>query len=284
MGLIKELKTYIIETSGGIEFEDFFSSHTSSDEGFTQHIHHSIPSYNEMEKSSADAIVSMYSKAKVLDIGASEGTWGKYISKRSNGKVVSHNLDPNEDMKATFDEDPVDGAEFIQQPFGSDYGDMEAYSPRDEYDVVRESMTFQFISTDRESQYKLAKEALKSDGIFITNSKVFQLDDDEYERYEKVKDAYKRQYFSDQEIEKKAKEILPNMSKYMVDIMTTVEALEKHFKYVVQYWVSGNFTGFVAGDDANKIDVFLSKMPEVDGYPNSVEGKLVDIGTAMAVA
>lgn len=281
MSLIKHLH-YINERTGGIEFEDFFSSHTSSDEGFTQHIHDSIPSYNEMEKSSADAIVSIYNQGLVLDIGASEGTWGKYISKRSNGKIITHNLDPNEDMKDTFNKDPVEGAEFIQRPFGSDYGDMKAYSPKNKYDVVRESMTFQFISTNRQSQYKEVQQALKSDGLFITNSKVFQLDDDEYKKYEKLKDAYKRQSFTDDEIKKKAKDILPNMSKYMVDIITTVEALQKHFKYVVQYWVSGNFTGFVAGDDMNKIDAFLSEMPEVDGYPNSVEGKLVDMELAMA--
>ena len=261
----------------GNEFAEFFSNQTNSESGFTSHIYNSIPSYNEMEEMSADAIIKMYRKALILDIGASEGTWGKYISKKSNGNIKTHNLDPNEDMMNTFNEDPVKGATFIKRPFGEDYEDLKAYNPKNKYDVVRESMTFQFISTNRDDQYKKASKAIKNDGIFITNSKVFQVDDEEYKKFEKVKDAYKRKYFSDDEIKKKAKEILPNMSKYMVDIMTTYNALNKHFKYVVQYWTSGNFTGFVAGSDKNKINKFLSYMPEVDGFPNSVEGKIISI-------
>lgn len=277
MTLLRLLK----EATGGTEFSDFFSGQTTSDAGFTQHIHHSIPSYAEMEKESADAIVAIFNDALVLDIGSSEGTWGKYISRQSGGNIKTHNLDPNEDMKDTFEQDPVDGAIHLVRSFGEDYGDIPAYNPQDAYDVVRESMTFQFISTDRESQYRQAKEALKSDGFFITNSKVFQLDDDEYKKYEALKDEYKRENFTDQEIETKAKEVLPNMSKYMVDIITTMQALEQHFRFVVQYWVSGNFTGFVAGDDKTIIDQFLDQMPEVDGFPNSVEGKVVEIELAM---
>lgn len=277
MTLTKLLK----ETTGGTEFGDFFSDQTTSDDGFTQHIHHSIPSYAEMERESADAIVAIYNDALVLDIDSSEGTWGKYISRQSGGNIETHNLDPNEDMQQTFEQDPVEGAHHLLRSFGEDYGDIPAYNPEDVYDVVRESMTFQFISTDRRAQYKQAKDALKSNGFFITNSKVFQLDDDEYKKYEALKDEYKRENFTDQEIEMKAKEVLPNMSKYMVDIIDTIQALEQHFRFVVQYWVSGNFTGFVASDDKNILDRFLDQMPEVDGFPNSVEGKIVDLELVM---
>ena len=277
MSLIKHLK----EQNTGLEFKDFFSGKTTSDEGFRDHIYNSIPSYKEMEKLTSDALVDMYkNKGIMLDIGASEGQWGKYVSDRSNGNIITHNLDPNKEMKDTFERDPVEGAKYIQRAFGDGFTDgdeeIKGYKPKNRYDVVRESMTFQFISTDRDSQYKMAKDALKDGGIFITNSKTHLRDKDEYQKYEKLKDLYKRQSFTDAEIKKKAKEVLPTMSKYMVDLKYTFNALNKHFKYVREYWTSGNFHGFVASDDKTKIERFLNYLPQSKGFPNSVEGKIID--------
>lgn len=283
MSLIKSLKSTILEQEGskGLEFKDFFSGKTSSDEGFKDHIYNSIPSYAEMEEYTSEALLKMYRNgALMLDIGASEGQWGKYVSKRSGGKIRTHNLDPNPDMKATFDKEPVKGAEYIQKAFGDGFEDngeqIEGFKPEDQYDVVRESMTFQFISTNREEQYRLAKQALKSDGLFITNSKTHLPDKDEYQKYEDLKDEFKRKSFSDEEIEKKAKEVLPSMSKYMVDLERTFDALNKHFKYVREYWTSGNFHGFVASDSKQIINKFLSYLPDAKGFPNSVDGKVID--------
>ena len=276
MGLIK-----LIVEQEGLEFKDFFSDKTTSDEGFKDHIYNSIPSYKEMENITSDALVDMYkSGAIMLDIGASEGQWGKYVSKHSNGNIITHNLDPNKDMEKTFKKGKVDGAVYIRRAFGDGFTDgdeeVKGYKPKNKYDVVRESMTFQFISTDRKNQYKLAKEALKSDGLFITNSKTHLKDEDEYKKYEKLKDAYKQQYFSDEEIEKKAKEVLPNMSKYMVDLQETFNSLKNNFKYVREYWTSGNFHGFVASDSEKQINKFLSYLPQSKGFPNSVDGKVID--------
>lgn len=274
MSLKKQFKKILIIEEAGLEFKDFFSSKTTSDEGFANHIYNSIPSYKEMEKLTSDALIDLYNiGAIMLDIGASEGQWGKYVSKKSNGRIITHNLDPNEDMKDTFDEDPVKGAKYINKAFGSDVG---GYAPKNKYDVVRESMTFQFISTNRDDQYRLAKRALKRDGLFISNSKTHLVDEDEYQKYEKLKDEFKRQSFSNDEIEKKAKDVLPTMSKYMVDLQTTFDMLDKHFNFVREYWTSGNFHGFVASDNEKQLKRFLDYLPDSKGFSNSVDGKVID--------
>lgn len=281
------LKRMFIESTKGLEFKDFFSNITSKHgDNFEDHISKSIPSYSEMTKLTAKALSSILdNESKVLDVGSSEGYFGDYLIKL-NPNVVVHSLDPNWKMKEVFDkkhatDSGLQNNVFIQSAFGDGFYDEEeqryydGYKPTNEYDVVRESMTFQFLSTDRNEQYGLCKKALKKDGIFITNSKNFLLAQEEYQKYEKLKDQYKLKSFSQEDIDIKAKTVLPNMSKYMVNLDDTLGALKKHFRIVKQYWVSGNFHGFVCGNDEQKINSFVSKLPSPNKYPNAVEGKIV---------
>jgi SAM-dependent methyltransferase len=282
------LTKYIVEniTGTGLEFKDFFTQMSEDHGVFEDHISKSIPSYKQMSIETARAVAKVYDKAICLDIGSSEGYWGDEVVK-NNSEIIVHSLDPNWKMKEVFMKKHERNSDFknnkfLQYSFGEGFHDEQenktykGYKPINKYDIVRESMTFQFLSTDRESQYKLCKRALKPNGLFITNSKNHLPDKDEYKKYEDLKDEFKRKHFTDQQIEKKAKEILPNMSKYMVSIIDTFDALENYFKYVVQYWVSGNFHGFLASDDADIVNKMLSQLPLPNGYPDSVEGKLID--------
>lgn len=287
MSLLKILH----ESSKGLEFKKFFSQMTDEHGEFQDHISKSIPSYSEQTYLTAQVLADIYGHTDVLilDIGSSEGYFGDAVVSKSS-RVVVHSLDPNYSMEQVYKKkrkkDPKNDSlkrnKFLRVAFGDGFYDEEeqrqykSYKPKNKYDVVRESMTFQFISTNRREQYGLCKQALKPNGLFITNSKIKLPDQKEYHKYEKLKDEYKRKSFTDEEIEKKAKEILPNMSRYMVDVIETFEALQENFKYVVQYWVSGNFHGFACSDNEQTVNKFLSKMPERDGFPNSVEGKVVD--------
>jgi len=283
MSLLKIL----LETSQGLEFKKFFAQMSDEHGEFQDHITKSIPSYSEQSILSAKAIGKLYSNGGlILDIGSSEGYWGDEVVQNGTNCIV-HSLDPNWKMKEVFDKKHQNKKElnrnkFLQRAFGDGFFDddenkeYKEYKPINKYDVVRESMTFQFLSTNRKEQYGLCKQALKRDGLFITNSKIKLPNQVEYDKYEKLKDDFKRKSFSEDEIQKKAKEILPNMSKYMVDVITTFDTLQEYFKYVVQYWVSGNFHGFVASDSEEQINKFLNLMPKRDGYPNSVEGKIID--------
>jgi len=276
------LTKIFIESTLGLEFKDFFSGMVEKDGEFEKHIASSIPSYATMTKFTADSIAKKFNNIKILDIGASEGYWGDYVVQK-NKSIEVHSLDPNESMADLFkrkNPDPEHPNKFLKVAFGEGFEDegvnYEGYNPRKEYDIVRESMTFQFLSTNRKAQYRLVKEALKPRGFFITNSKNFLPDKEEYAKYEALKDEFKRRSFSDEEILKKAKEVLPSMSKYMVNLITTFESLQEYWRFVTQYWVSGNFHGFVAGNDKRNIDMFLEGLPLPNGYPDSVEGKIVD--------
>lgn len=271
-----------LENTQGLEFKDFFASVVQQDGEFQKHIAASIPSYGSMTKITADSIAKKFNGVKILDVGSSEGYWGDYVVSK-NKSIIVHSLDPNEEMASLFkrkNPNPDHPNKFLKVAFGEGFEDdgvtYEGYNPRREYDIVRESMTFQFISTDRKGQYRLVKQALKPRGFFITNSKCFLPDKSEYAKYEALKDEFKRKSFSEEEIQKKAKDVLPSMSKYMVDVIKTFEELQRYWKYVTQYWVSGNFHGFVAGDDQTVIDKFLDGLPLPNGYPDAVEGKIVD--------
>ncbi len=112
------------------------------------------------------------------------------------------------------------------------------------------------------------KRLLKPDGVFLTEEKVRNAD---WAANEAKKDSeYKAKYFSGDELKAKdnrvgfaqAKDEAKSVG--MVDNMANQEAFEKtlsdNFDYVVQYWDSGNFKGYAAGDDATKVNAIVKSM------------------------
>ena len=86
---------------------------------FDDHIAHSIPGYRDTQINVGNAILETYRDqgADVLDIGASEGALPKALTRLSNGNIRTVSLDPNLDMKARFDQTPVEGAEYVAEAF-----------------------------------------------------------------------------------------------------------------------------------------------------------------------
>lgn len=256
--------------SDGLEFKDFFTQMSKEHGTFEDHISKSIPGYAELSLKTAQFVSQFVgSGQRVLDIGSSEGYWGDVVASGTRAAIFS--LDPNFEMWEKWNNKPyrndMVNHHFAQAAFGDGFLDgiewIGGFSPAIDFNVIRESMTFKFLSSDRDMQYGLVKDWLTSDGLFITNSKCLLPEHPgEYELYEYLKDNYKRQFFTEEQLTKKATEVLPNMGKYMVSVEQTVCALKKHFTFVTEYWVSGNFHGFLASNDLETITKALIRIPE----------------------
>lgn len=261
--------------------------------GFAEHISKSIPLYLESQVALGDAIVKSYPEgARVLDVGSSEGYFGKAISDQSGGKIETVSLDPNNDMRAAFDRTPaVKGATFTTDAFREGFQDgdtfVKAYNSAEPFDVINESMTFQFINNDRAGQFAEVKRLLKPDGVFSTRQKVLN---DSWAANEALKDSqWKNKYFTAEDLKAKESVVGFKQSKSeekavgMVDNMVTDLALEaelkNNFKHVEQIWDSGNFKGYAASDDAAKLRTFVDNVANTDSKfstgktPRVVEGE-----------
>ena len=291
-------KSFEPDTGTGEETQDFFSAVTSGTEqasdvpykpilqldnikdyvdarsshrgNFDDHIAKSIPTYDEVQNVVGAAIVKTYKNADVLDIGSSEGSWGKAISQQSNGKVKTVNLDMNQDMKNNFDTiSQVDGATFDLNAFGSNY------KPKKKFDVIHEGMVFQFISPSRNAQIKEVKRLLKKDGVFVTEEKFITND---FNINEANKDNYKSYYFTKDDLINKKQKIKVNggidQQEGMIANMLTLAEMDKvlkgNFKFVVQFWDSGNFKGFAASDNKNKLNALIDNMEDTHSEYSTV--------------
>lgn len=215
-------------------------------------------------------------QVKVLDIAGSEGSWGKTVTELSGGKVQTVTLDPNLDMKATFDKtSEVDGATFAADAFLNGFKDgdrdVSAYNPSDRFDVVHESMGFQFIDNNRRAQIDEVKRLMKTDGVFLTEQKFLN---DNWEANEEYKNVnHKDKYFTAEELAKKdtrvgyTQSLAESEAVGMVDNMVTLEdfktLLENTFEYVEMYWDSGNFQGFAASDSRENLRKVTGGIPDL---------------------
>lgn len=248
---------YNIKDVTGIE--RIMKSYVKHNGYFDDHISKSIPGHKEVQMVIANAVVKLLKKKSgcVLDIGGSEGSWAKTISDVSGGKVKTTVLDPNKDMMDRAEMSKVHGSEFICKAFMDGFDDIESYEPNTKFDVIHESMTFQFISNRRAKQIDyLKKNLLKPKGVFITEEKVTS---DKWLDNEELKDAYKRVYFSQKDLDTKSKEILKGdekkgMNTYLVSKTEYEKVLKNNFKYVHQYWNGGNFVGYICSDSNINIE------------------------------
>ena len=256
---------------------------------FDEHIETSIPNFRKNSLGKMNAIVQSHPQnAKMLDIASSEGSLGKTITEASGGRIQTTNLDPQEQMIKTFNtKSQVPGAESISAAFGTSFEDEKGqtvpkFAPSHSYDVVHESMAFQFFGPEREEHIVEAKRLLAPDGIFLSEEKVRT--DNEIEN-ETQKDVWKAQYHTPEALQKKQKQVgfqgENTGSGGMMDKMVHQDILEsllkKYFKYVVQYWSSGNFKGYAASDSKDKIDAYINNYEfephdfETEQIPRSID-------------
>lgn len=251
--------------------EEFNKEYSKLKGNFDEHIATSIPGFRDVQVKKGRAIIDTLPEGGlVIDIAGSEGGLNKSITKISNGKIKTINLDVNKDMQSAHNTNPVKGAEFKLGAFFNDYEEdgftAKRWIPENKADIVHESMGFQFMSPQRELHIKEAKDNyLKPDGMLIVEEKV---GNPQWEENEIKKDInFKSRFYTKEQIEEKNKAVKVSdfdANEGMAGNMVTEEKLLRdlgdNFSHVQQYWDAGNFKGYVASNDKTKIDKFIKSI------------------------
>lgn len=226
---------------------------------FDDHIAKSIPGHKEMQAITAVA-VSDLAKGRgafsVLDIGGSEGGWVNLLA-LANENVIATNVDPNREMIDWARKFQSDNAMHVLAPWQYPYDDMEPFFPPVKYNVIHESMVFQFISPDREDQFSYIAQHLADDGIFVCEQKCSAGDHLlSWQAREQGKNEVKSKYFSGEELSAKAEEVLVGMHENMVPIEQLLKVAKANWEHAYIYWRSFNFWGIVCGNDSATVRKF----------------------------
>ena len=245
---------------------------------FTGHISKMIPTFQEKQILSIQAVTNMAKEAKgefnVLDIGTSEGGYIKTVA--ANGKnIKAVGIDPNPEMMKNFKATEVpENAEYRLEALGASWVEddgtvIKEFKPKEKYDVVNEDFVFQYINNDRVSQVENVKKVLKKGGLFVTSERFHT---ENWDQNEKVKEGHQRKYFND-EIINKSKATLPAMLKDMVYDTEYLKVLRDKFKYVAEWWNAGNYKGYVASDSKAKIDKYLKDVGDTSSEYTDTQSK-----------
>lgn len=256
------------------EAQDIYNKFVIQGGDFNQHIFTSIPTFYETQIVKAVALNNMLQnfdkekKITVLDIGATEGTWSKLLGSLNENLQVDV-LEPNPAAEDIFNQtDQVDNVRFQKNAFSylpEDQGKffLEEGGKRNirfinfgagedvqiKYDVVHESMTFQFIDSNREAQINFIADNVVNDNGFLILEEKFSSDDVVYQSNEELKNNFKKQYYTDEQINTKQHEVITSMGKNQVAVRDMENILNNKFKYVQQYWDAGNFKGYIASNN-----------------------------------
>ena len=266
---------------------------------FNQHIFTSIPTFYETQivkglalSNLIDTLPNVTATGRtpdgqlnyftILDIGGTEGTWAKALAK-NNPNIDVTVLDPLQSARDTFENgEYVSNARYEQKAFsylpedadrffketGQAPVRFETFNSNFRYNVVHESMAFQFIDSNRVEQIKFIKEnVLAEDGILIIEEK-FLNTDSIYKANEQLKNEFKSQYYTQEQLNNKKLEVLLSMENNQVSVQEIEKILGENFANVQQYWDSGNFKGYIASDS----DVVNQFVPEI----NNLEVSLTD--------
>ncbi len=274
------------------KFQDDYNKFVASGGSFNQHIFTSVPTFYEAQVVKMAALSYLVEQNplergefggpaqpyKILDIGGTEGAWAKGLGK-NNPLVDIEVLDPSLVAEAKFNSgELVTNVKFTNEAFSHKLGDQDkffieqgqkpvrfkVFTDADKYDIIHESMAFQFIDGDRAGQIKYIKEnLLNENGILIIEEKF--LDDNKaiYDANEAKKDAFKRQYYTEEQLNNKKFNVLLDMEGKQVSVQEIQKILGENFANVEQYWDSGNFKGFIASDSP-VIESFKTGMQELD--------------------
>lgn len=217
---------------------------------------------------------------KILDIGGTEGAWANTVAEIGGEKIYVEIIEPSPEANKLYNQidTPVnsrfrneafsyvidDQGRFFNEPKSIRFAEFSAGGTRDsktglrnpdvqiqgvKYDVVHEAMAFQFVDANRQAQIDfIADNVLADDGILLIEEK-FTNNDVIYQNNEKIKDDFKRLYYTEEQINSKAQNIVGPMGNKQVSVQEIENILGNRFKYVNQYWDSGNFKGYIASNN-----------------------------------
>lgn len=218
-----------------------------------------------------------------IDLGASEGTLCAAISFGSARGLRTSAVEPNPDMiaKIEMQPEPVQPiAEALDpQPgfvvFDDNVGEVPVYAFDRGPEHYTEIMTFQFLGPERASYVENIAKDIPRNGLFISCEKFSQSSLAVFLQLELLKDGYKARYFDADTLAKKQAEVLSSSNGGMNDGMVTPEEYERillgSFGFVARFWDSGNFKGYVASNDRDSVELFLSLIPSLNSDYSTVE-------------
>ncbi|QGH72863.1 MAG: methyltransferase domain protein [Podoviridae sp. ctrTa16] len=250
---------------------------------FDEHIETNIPAFREVQLKKISAILELLKNGgRVIDLGGSTGSFVKTITKM-NPKIKSENLEPNDKMIEAHNSNPVDGSAVVKASFQEGFDDIPAYVPSEKYDVVHESMLFQFIKLDRsELVDEIADKYVKDDGVVILEEKVIGKS---FDKNESNKDEnFKLKYYTQKYLDKKKDEVLFGMKGNQATQLTLEDELKRRFKYVYQYWDGGNFKGYLASNSKENADKMLNAIGDTNSQFSSSKPKAVEQDKIKSIA
>ena len=219
-------------------------------------------------------------KIKILDIGGTEGAWANTVAEIGGEKFSVEIIEPSPSANKLYNEIQTpdntffrneafsyvieDQGKFFDEPNSIKFSEFFAGGTKDsntgirnpdvqvqssKYDVVHEAMAFQFVDKNRQAQIDfIADYVLADDGILLIEEK-FTNNDVIYQNNEKMKDDFKRLYYTEEQINSKAQNIVGPMGNKQVSVQEIENLLSNKFQYVNQYWDSGNFKGYIASNN-----------------------------------
>jgi hypothetical protein len=273
------------------KWQDDYNKLVKEGGNFNQHIFTSIPTFYETQIIKGLALSNLLDKQpmpdnllkgryQVLDIGGTEGTWAKALAK-NNPNLYVEVLDPLQKARDVFEEgELVTNAIFRNEAFSYVLDDQDkifdakgiqpvrfaVFNELDKYDVVHESMAFQFMDKNRAEQIKFIKEnLLNENGIIIIEEK-FANNDAIYKANEELKNTFKSKYYTPEQLQDKKFNVLLDMEANQVSVQEIEKILGENFANVQQYWDAGNFKGYIASDS----DVVNQFVPEINNLEVSL--------------
>ena len=138
-----------------------------------------------------------------------------------------------------------------------------SWEPDKPFDAVLSYVLFQFCSTNRVEQLMTSKVHTTEDCLYIFAEKASYSKGKkaEWQRRERKKDQWKGQFFSPEVLERKRNTVLATMENSQVSREVFEYALQQCFQHAVTINNTGNFYGYVACDDPEKLGEYLSHLP-----------------------
>lgn len=226
---------------------------------FDTHVRQSIPLFGEATEQLAYAITKTHRDGTILDVCGSTGELGrmlrtygfrgKYVNVDGSPKMIAEmnkiNTNYSEGMVGILggyyagwtDESGIEIPEYTIDDLCAQFGD---------FDVIVESLGFQFFTTERHMYVEKAMKHGK-DVVFIEKFKSNNAQ--EWKINEHIKDKmHKSKYFTEEQIESKKTEVLTDMGDYLA-YYDEFEGILEEFRTTTgarayMFYHAGNFRGY----------------------------------------